>query len=354
MKAPIVTTFLLAALGLSLSVLASGKARAEEFKTCGQEGKLTLLCGPEGVEDMQWIEGTDWVIGSGMRAKDTDGLRLINIARKTWSRFYPSPEAKTDQDKKDYAKCPGAPDPKTFSAHGIALKQTGPNAYQVLAVNHGREAVEVFNVDTKSGTPAITWIGCVVMPDTVYMNSVTFLPKDGFATTQFYNRADKRGMIAIFAGENTGGVYEWHAGTGLTELPGTDMSGANGIAISPDGKRLYVAAWGGHKIVRFSFEPGGTTKAEADVDYSPDNVRWAPDGSLLVAGQHSTRDPEAASPVFKGWEVVRLNPDTMAVTKIAEGAPDSMLQGVSNAIEINGTLWLGAFAGDKIGYMPLK
>ena len=353
MKAPIVTTFLLAALGLGLSILGPGKAHAKAFKPCGMEGSLTLLCGPEGVEDMQQIPGTNWVIGSGMAHGDTGGLRLIDIAAKTWTRFYPNPAAKVSQDKTDYFKCPGAPDPKTFSAHGIALKETGPKTYQVLAVNHAREAVEVFNVDTKSGTPEITWIGCVIMPDQVYMNSVTFLPKDGFAVTQFYNRSDKRGMLSIFAGEDSGGVYEWHTQLGVTEVPHTDLSGANGIAVSPDGKWLYVAAWGAHQIVRFSLGEGERKKDVVDVDFSPDNVRWAPDGSLLVAGQHSTRDPEAASPIYKGWEVVKLDPKTMKATKIAEGSTESKLQGVSNAIDINGTLWLGAFSGDVVGYMPM-
>ena len=63
--------------------------------------------------------------------------------------------------------------------------------------------------------------------------------------------------------------------------------------------------------MRFSLGEGERKKDVVDVDFSPDNVRWAPDGSLLVAGQHSTRDPEAASPIFKGWEVVKLDPKTM-------------------------------------------
>ena len=360
MKTPILMTVLAAALGLSLTTISPTPAQAAEKEACGSEGSLTLICGAEGVEDMLQITGTKWIIGSGLGANGMAGaLHLIDSEAKTWSKLYPSPAAKMALDKTDYFKCPGAPDPAKFEAHGIALKQTGANEYQLLAVNHGgRESIEVFNLDTKSGTPVITWIGCVVMPKDIYMNSVTFLPKEGFAFTKFYDTTRPQGIVSIFAGDVSGAVYEWHTQLGITEVPGTDLLGANGIAVSPDGKWLFVAAWGAHEVVRFERGPdalknGMRKKDVIEVGFSPDNLRWAPDGSILIAGQNSTRDPEAPAPIFKGWTVLKLNPETMKTTKLAEGAPDSILQGVSNAIDVNGTLWLGAYTGPKIGYMPM-
>lgn len=358
MKTPIATALLLAVLGLGPSVATPRVAHADELETCGKEGNITLLCGPHGVEDMQWIPGTNWVIGIGAKSDiDPGGLRLLDIEHKTWLLFYPNPAAKASPDKSAYPQCPGAPDPSMFEAHGISLMQTGPEAFQLLVVNHGREAVEVFTVTARSGNPALTWIGCVLMGDKIYMNSVTFLPEGGFAATKFFDPSDKRPMLSIFSGGTTGGVYEWHAETGIAEVPGTDLAGANGIVASPDGKWLYVAAWGSNQVVRFSRDPeafrnGGRKKDVVDLDFAPDNLHWAPDGSILVAGQHGTRGPKSPVPDFKGWAVVKLDPETLAITKIAEGPTDSILQTVSNAIDIDGTLWLGAYAGDKIGYMP--
>jgi SMP-30/Gluconolactonase/LRE-like region len=359
MKFSLSTMLALAGLGLGLTTVSPGAVRAGEsapsgdLKSCGQEGTLALLCGPNGVEDMQWLTGTDWVIGSGAKsAADPGGLRLLDIEHKTWSRFYPNPAAKAAPDTATYAQCPGAPDPAKFEAHGISLKQTGPKAFQLAVVNHGREAVEAFTVSTKTDTPEITWVGCVPMGDRIYMNSVTFLPEGGFAATKFYDRTHPRGMLSIFAGGTTGGVYEWHTKTGITEVPGTDLAGANGIVASPDGKWLYVAGWGSKQLIRVA-RSGDANRDVVDLDFSPDNLHWAPDGSILVAGQRSTPDPESPMPAFKGWEVVKLNPASLAVTKIATGAGDSALQGVSNAIDIKGTLWLGAYTGKQIGHMPM-
>ncbi|HKJ74115.1 MAG TPA: SMP-30/gluconolactonase/LRE family protein [Alphaproteobacteria bacterium] len=346
----------LAIAGLAtLSLSPAPPARAAGAEKCGSQGNLTLLCGPLGVEDMRQISGTPWIVGSGMGRNGKDGgLNLIDARNKTWSKLYPGPSARNEQDKTDFFRCPGPPDPAKFVAHGIALKKTGPDAYRILAINHGgRESVEVFTLSTKAARPAVTWIGCVVMPKDIYMNSVTFLPKDGFAFTKFFDPTNPMGFNSIFTGNKTGAVYEWHTQLGITKVPGTDLDGANGIAVSKDGKWYYVAAWGSHEIVRFRRGTDEREKKTVKVGFSPDNMQWAPDGSILVAGQDSTPNPEAPAPDFAGWTVLKLNPETMKTTKIASGDKESIIQDVSNAIDVDGTLWLGAYQGDKVGYMPM-
>jgi SMP-30/Gluconolactonase/LRE-like region len=350
-------SIVLSVIGACLSLFAlCGPASAAEASNCAGEGNLKFVCGPQAVEDMVDIPGTEWILGSGMTAGDKPGsLHLIDVKTKAWEVLYPSKDAKSALDKSDYFRCPGEPDPAKFGAHGIALKQTGPDKFEALAVNHGgRESIEVFTIETGMAKPAITWIGCVVMPKEVWVNSVAFLPEGGFAVTRFYDPASPKGMASIFDGKPTGGAYEWHTQLGVTEVPGTSVAGANGIAVTPDGKWLFLAAWGSEQVVRFSRGAATPKKDVVDLGFSPDNLRWAPDGSLIAAGQNGSIKQGGGVPNFKGWTVVTIDPETLKVTEIARGAPDSAFQGVSSAIEVDGDLWLGIYRGDRVGYMPMR
>src|SRR4029453_3985633 len=69
--------------------------------------------------------------------------------------------------------CPGPLDAKQAVLHGLALRPAAGGRYTVYATNHGgRESVEVFEVDVSGATPTATWIGCVVTPDKMALNSV--------------------------------------------------------------------------------------------------------------------------------------------------------------------------------------
>ena len=59
------------------------------------------------------------------------------------------------------------------------------------------------------------------------------------------------------------------------------LRGGNGIVETRDGRSLLVSAWSGGEIVRIRRDGRGAPKS-VKLDYLPDNLRWAPDGSLLV------------------------------------------------------------------------
>jgi DNA-binding beta-propeller fold protein YncE len=301
------------------------------------------------------VPGTHWIIGSGMAEKGGPGrLHLIDADKKTWEVLYPGGNPRNELDAKSYASCPGAPDAKTFGAHGIAIHSDGKRTATLLAVNHGREAVEVFKLDTAGAKPAIRWIGCVPMDRNVSLNSVAFLPGGDFVATKFYDPASQESFGAIMAGKLTGGVLEWKNRNGTRPIAGTDLSGANGIEVSKDGKSLYVAAWGSQELVRFSHIDSTVQKAVVKVDFWPDNLRWAPDGTILVTGQNAADGTSGGFAGFKGWTVAKLDPATMKVSEIVKDRGDSPLQNASVAIDVNGTLWIGPFSGNRVAYKPLK
>ena len=318
---------------------------------CAPAGGFNFICGPAAVEDLVRIPGIQWILGSGMGANKNPGkLHLINAAQKTWEIFYPGTNPTNELDAKSYTSCPGVPDPKTFVSHGIAIRDDGRGMSTVLSVNHGREAVEVFRIDAAGKKPAIRWVGCVPMAADVSLNSVAFLPDGGFVATKFYDPKAPGGFGNIMARKITGGVLEWHAATGVKLIAGTELSGANGIVASKDGKTIFVAAWGTQELVRFSLKNGTVAKEVIKIDFSPDNLRWAPDGKILVAGQNGSLDSKSGAPGFKGWTVIKLDPETLKVSEVAKDAGQSPLQNVSVAIEVDGTLWLGPFSGNRVAY----
>ena len=74
--------------------------------------------------------------------------------------------------------------------------------------------------------------------------------------------------------------------------------------------------------------------------------RWAPDGTLLAAGQGGTAPSQTSN-------VVKVNPTTLKVQELIRH-PDIDGFGVSTvAIQVANELWLGSVRGDRIAIFPL-
>ena len=140
---------------------------AQTPASCAPAGNIHFVCGQEAPEDLLYLPGSDWVIASSMAGNG--GIRLISVRGETYTLLYPSSSAKEQLDRKTYDTCPGAPEPEDkakFTTHGLAMRAVRNSIYTLYAVHHGkRESIEVFQVDARSKTPALTWIGCA-MPRT--------------------------------------------------------------------------------------------------------------------------------------------------------------------------------------------
>ena len=340
---------------LALTVVSGGSGRTAAGEECPPAAGLNFVCGLVAAEDLVRVPGTHWIIGSGMAEKGKPGkLHLINAESRSWEVLYPGASSLNALDARSYAGCPGAPDAQTFGAHGIALRDDGDRAGTVLAVNHGREAIEVFRLDSSGVKPEIRWVGCVPMDSNTYVNSVAFLPGGGFVATRFFDPKAPGGFGSIMERKPTGGVLEWHPESGIWQIPGTELAGANGIVVSKDGKTIYVAAWGASELVRFTRTNGSAQKTAVPVSFFPDNLRWAPDGTILVAGQNAGAKTDGGFPGFKGWTVAKLDPATLKVTEVLKDRGESPMQNASVAIDVDGTLWIGTFGGDRVAYRSVK
>jgi hypothetical protein len=302
-------------------------------------------------EDLVRLEGTSWVIVSAMRPIGGRGALLAVRANASEPAF----ELEWRQAA-EAGRC-GA---LAFDPHGIDVRCIGEDAFELLVVDHGAgEAIARLTIETRSGRPVVTAGARIEKPEGASGNAVAFAPDGGFVMTSMFDPRDK-GYIAKFAAaEATGGVWRWTEAEGWMRI-GPDFSGANGITVSPDGKRIFVREWAARRVWRLSI--AGEVEARADVDFLPDNLRWADDGSLLLAGQLAR--PEAlfgcesrpeGCPL--AYAAVRVAPDDLRVTPILRVSHVDALAagfgGATGALQVGKELWVASFTGERIARFPL-
>ncbi len=207
----------------------------------------------------------------------------------------------------------------------------------------------------------MAWVGCAVMPAHTWPNSVAPLPDGGMVVTDMFDPKDPKAPDKMNAGENTGAVYEWHPHKGYALVPDSRMSGNNGIEVSRDGKWIYVAAWGNKAVVRLSRGGGAPVKRDTiPVGFLADNLRWAPDGQLMVAGQNTS-----AKQVFgcfqshetrctQPWRIVKWDTAAMKVTPVISEQGNPEFGDATVGLQIGDEIFVGTFRGDRIAYFPLK
>jgi hypothetical protein len=303
---------------------------------------LNFVCGLTNVEDMLPVDGGRAVVASSYK-EGSVGLYLIDPAAKTARPVTLTVSAKPDP----MYGCPGAPDLTKLSTHGLDVRPGRNGTATVYAVNHGgRQSIEVFSLDARKASAE--WIGCVIAPPATDPNSVVGLKDGSIVFTKFLDPNDKNGIQTVLSGQVNGTVYHWVPGKGISEVPGSQFSGDNGLLVSPDGKTLYVNAWGTREIWKIPLSGNGP-RASAKVEFNPDNLRWAPDGSIFVTGQFIHPD-NLAGP--NDWAVARLDPESMKAHELLSAPGMAAFDNATTAVVAGNLLWLGTFKGDRVAYMP--
>jgi len=323
----------LPALVLSFVVWTSVGAAASGAVACEAVGDIQFICDLIGPEDLAIVPGGEWVIASGNQAGGR--IQLVHARDKTATALFPSPTQAERFDAARYPLCPGPldlPEPDAFRAHGLYLAKGPGHVHALYVVHHGvRESIEVFEVDASGAQPRLVWVGCAVAPEELGFNSVVALPEGGVAATS----------------PRTGDVWEWHAETGWTQVPGSDDTAPNGLEISSDGRWFYVAGWREEKLTRLSRGRTPVEKAVVNIGFRPDNLRMAADGSrILAAGHGNYRTPQETS------NVAVIDPQTLAVERIFQHVRIDGFEASTSAIQIGDEIWLGTNRGERVAYFP--
>jgi hypothetical protein len=203
----------------------------------------------------------------------------------------------------------------------------------------------VFAVNATGDDPTFEWVGCIPAPQGVRLNSVAALPRDGLAATNF--------------DFPTGEVWEWRSDAGWAKVPGSETPAPNGIVASPDGRRLFIGGWGTQSLIRLSRGQTPHVRDEVDVGFYPDNVRWSPDGSLLVAGQSATSPAAVFDCMLKGscsglsTRVAKVDPWELTVRDLVSYPSNDHLIMGTVAVSVGNEIWVGGIGGcDRIARFP--
>ena len=337
----------LCAAALALPAALSRPAMAQTpvaAPSCAPEGDLKFICGLVNVEDFLPVDHGRYLVGGSFKL-GSDAMYLIDTRSKT-ARIAALSVGKVDPL---YADCPGAPDFAKLSTHGVDVRKGAGGRTTVFMVNHGgRESIEVFSLAPAEGKAE--WVGCVVMPEGTSTNSVASLADRSLLITKML---DTRGPVKVGQivrqGMVTGLVYHWVPGKGLSVVPGSELSGDNGIVASPDGKTVFINAYGTKEIWRTPLSGEGP-RASVKVDFNPDNLRWAPDGTIFTTGQYVNPD-RLAEP--EDWAVSRIDPKTITATLVLKEKGAKAFDNATTTVQVGKTLYFGTFRGDRIAYRDL-
>ena len=302
---------LILSLALSLAPLGTNALIAQ---TCEPDGIVKFVCGTTNPEDLYQVPGTSWVIASG-RYSDSEGpIYAVDTRDHSTREIFPAGALPPQHDRDTYRGCPG------------------PNT--------------VFELDASGALPTMKWIGCIPAPEgTRRINSITALPGGYLGATNF---------------DTSGGeLWEWRPTTGWIEVPGSQMRGPNGLVSSDDGRWFYVGGWGTQSLIRVS---RGQTPVQIDaveVGFHIDNVRWAPDGSLLAAG-HSGATPESIFECLGQQQcgdvsshVAKVDPDGLTMEEIVRYPSNAHIILGTVGLQVGDEIWLGGIAGsNRIARFP--
>jgi hypothetical protein len=308
---------------------------------------IGFLNGVWNPEDLVDLPGSPWVVVSAMRSRGrTGGLLVARADGDGQATELPW----TEQAER------GRAGRDIFDPHGIAARALGDGRYEILVIDHGGgEAVDRLLLDVNSDQPTLTKGERIVQPAGTSGNAVAWMPDGGFVLTSMFDPRDRDTVSKFARAEVTGGVWRWTPGDGWSRFGSLGLSGANGIAATPDGRGVFVSEWSARRVWRLGFD--GAPETSTDAPFLPDNLRWSTDGKLLLAGQAAR--PEAmfgyearGERCPLAFEVAELDPFSMTLRPLVRA--DEHLAGVigfggaTGALEVGGELWVGSFTGERI------
>jgi hypothetical protein len=345
---------------LAWVALCNSQSLRAQTPACTPSGGLSFICGIQNPEDLVVVPNTRWMLASGMAPGS--GLHAVDTQAKTARNLYAAGAANARADRARYANCPGPLDAKQAVLHGLSLRAAANGRYTVYATNHGgRESVEVFELDVSGAVPAAAWVGCILTPDNMALNSVAAFSDGSLVATVLIQPG--KTFADAFAQRNTGIVVAWAPGeTMFRVLPGTELSANNGIETSPDDREFYVVSTTTKRIIAYARNaPGKPLRTAQLKEFGPDNVRWTATNRLVTAGMLDDEPACGGAPKTeegircpRGYVAVTIDPKTMAVSELARGPATTSFTGTAIAMPVGNELWLGSFFADRLAYRTLS
>src|ERR1700686_735110 len=100
-------------------------------------------------------------------------------------------------------------------------------------------------------------------------------------------------------------------------------------------------SYGSRAVLRLSRGQTPVKRDTVPLGFRVDNIRFAPDGSILAAGQGQ-----------QTTNVVRVDPETLKITELINQPNTESFASGTVAIPIGNDLWVGSFRGDRLAIFP--
>ncbi len=322
------------------------------------------ICDFERAEDLAFLPGSDWFAVSNAAPRTP----LVFVHAPSRRRIAVAvPLASTG------AAVAGAPDcegpPSQFRAGGNDIRRVGRES-GLIVLNRSTSAsaqpdrIEFFAVRIRGGPPQARWIGCIEVPPAFSLNDVA-LAADGsvYGSHQFDRPATPAAAAATrqqwLDGRPTGYAVRWHRDSGWSRVPDTDLSFANGIAVSRDDRLLAVAGTYSQALVLVERRSGIARRVT--LPHTPDNLTALADGSFLSVGHTGVPvtgvdpcRPADALPCGFPFSVVHIIPeagDEPPRVRVILEHDGSRIPGASVAAPHGDKLYLGSFFGDRVSVL---
>lgn len=354
----LVLSVLLGSLVLPLSSMA---------QECSSNSTDSYICGITSAEDLVHLPNTPWILASTF----TEGalLNVINTRTKAWDTVAPGGTYTESRDTVRFPHCTGETlAVQSIVTHGLHLTANGDDKYTLYAVGHGaREAIEIFDISAQGkAKPDITWVGCVPTPNSQRANSVVSLSNGDLLATIPIEPGHE--FAESMLGVETGAVHRWNTAAGSWQrLDVTAQPYPNGITISDDETRFYVASSGLRRVVAYSnVEQPKLLGMSPELEVIPDNLHRNSKGSLVTAGMLATYTPcnpynaegefslKAFGSCPRPYQIVTVDPDTLQITESVSGDKNVAFSNITMAVQADGYYWIGTFAGNRVAYRKVE
>ena len=319
------------------------------------------FCALDRPEDLAFVDRSSWLVVSQadlhvpLLLLDTQsGARVPISATATASSSPPTRAALGAPD------CPGPP--QQLKAGGNDVRRVGRHL-QLAVINRAEPSrIEMFTLELTRLAPRVSWRGCIPVPTHYSLNDVALGPGGELYATHMFERpqtpADGQALRERFlSAAPTGYAVRWTRPEGWTRVAGTDVSFANGIAVSADGHRLAVSGTFDQAVVLMERATGATRRIP--VALQPDNLTPLPDGGFLVAGHTGVpvtgidpcRAPQS-TPCGFPFVIAEIAPSGNVRRVFAHDG--TRIPGASVAVVRGQRLYLGSAFGDRISVVELS
>lgn len=320
-------------------------------KDCLPTGVVEQNCGFPAPEDIDVMPNGKDLLFSAFGGIDGEHPQLFRVFNPETGVATKATYLHEDNPPRwDNSSCE-SPASEALGSHGVHVSQRKDGSWQLLAVNHSRETVEMYAVINGQ----LAWRGCVGFPPLANLNDVVAIPTGGFLVTHMMDRRPELSMLeAMYAPGSSGFVWRWRPNKGLDKLPGSDSAIPNGIAISPDGQFVFIAESKTSLVKKIDYHSGELLGSVAAS--SADNFSWTPSGKLLITGINGEMPAEcmvSKAPCLAPFQVQSIDPISLKAQTLWQQSGLPAGAGTV-AVEHQGYLYMGSFRGMQVIKVPLS